>query len=94
MREPEHIHPYQENRFHILAGEVCFRMDGKEKILSADETISVSQNTPHYLWNPRTDEARYIQEFLPALKIDALFETFFALAREGKLNKKVPPIYS
>ena len=33
----------------------------------------------------------YIQEFKPALKIDRFFETFFALARDGKLNKKGIP---
>ena len=32
-----------------------------------------------------------MQEFFPALKIDSLFETFFVLAREGKLNKSDSP---
>jgi hypothetical protein len=35
-----------------------------------------------------------MQEFFPALKIDGLFEIFFALARDGKLNKDgVPNIF-
>jgi hypothetical protein len=32
-----------------------------------------------------------MQEFFPALRIDNLFETFFALARDGKLSKKGAP---
>ena len=90
-REPEHIHPYQENRFHVLSGELWFSVDGKDQIVYPGETISISKNTPHYFWNSGSGEAHYIQEFFPALRIDALFETFFALSRDGKLNKRGAP---
>jgi hypothetical protein len=46
---------------------------------------------PHHFWNTGDTAAHYIQEFRPALKIDRFFETFFALARDGKLNKKGIP---
>jgi quercetin dioxygenase-like cupin family protein len=91
LREPEHIHPYQENRFKVLKGELCFSIDGKEQIVSAGESISIPKNVPHHFWNSGNIEAHYIQEFYPALKIDRLFETFFALARDGKLNQKGAP---
>lgn len=90
-RELEHIHPYQENRFHVLSGELSFSIDGKEKVIYPGETLSIPKNTPHFFWNSGTDEAHYIQEFFPALKIDSLFETFFALARDKKLNKNGSP---
>lgn len=90
-REPEHIHPYQENRFHVLSGELCFSIDGKEQIAYPGETVSIPKNTPHHFWNSGATEAHYIQEFFPALKIDNLFETFFALSRDGKLNKHGAP---
>lgn len=90
-REPEHIHPYQENRFHVLSGELWFCVDGKDHVVYPGETISVPKNVPHYFWNPGSKEAHYIQEFFPALKIDGLFETFFALARDKKLNKNGAP---
>ena len=90
-REPEHVHPYQENRFHILSGELWFSIDGKDQVAYPGETVSIPRNTPHYFWNSGEKEAHYIQEFLPALKIDGFFETFFALAKDGKLNKHGAP---
>ena len=93
-REPEHIHPYQENRFHILSGELSFSVNGEIQIAHAGDTVSVPKNTPHHFWNSGDNEAHYIQEFYPALRIDQLFQTFFALARDGRLNQKgVPNIF-
>jgi len=91
LREPEHIHPYQENRFRIIDGELCFRINGKEQTASAGDSVSVPMNSPHHFWNPGNSDAHYIQEFYPALRIDRLFETFFALARDGKLNRQGAP---
>lgn len=90
-REPEHIHPYQENRFHVLEGELWFCVNGEDRVVCPGETISIPKNVPHYFWSSGTAEAHYIQEFFPALKTDALFETFFALARDGKLSKSGAP---
>jgi len=90
-REPEHIHPYQENRFRILSGELTFSINGKERKAYAGEIVSILKNTPHHFWNSGKTEAHYIQEFFPALKIDGVFETFFALARDGKLNRSGTP---
>ena len=90
-REPEHIHPFQENRFLVLSGELHFLINGLERIARAGDEISIPKNTPHYFWNPGPVEAHYIQEFYPSLKIDCLFETFFALARDGKLDQNGSP---
>jgi mannose-6-phosphate isomerase-like protein (cupin superfamily) len=90
-REHLHIHPYQENRFKIISGELTFSIDGQVKKIKKGEIVSISKNVPHEFWNEENESAVYIQEFLPALKIDQLFETFFALARNGKLNKKGKP---
>ena len=90
-KDPEHIHPYQENRFRIISGELVFYINGIEQRAFAGDMVSVPKNTPHYFLNLGPAEAHYIQEFFPALKIDGLFETFFALARDGKLNKNGAP---
>ncbi|MEP7373848.1 MAG: cupin domain-containing protein [Chitinophagaceae bacterium] len=91
LKEPEHIHPFQENRFKLLNGELCFCINGKEQIVYAGDSISIPKNVPHHFRNSGNTEAHYIQEFYPALRIDRLFETFFALARDGKLNRKGAP---
>ncbi len=90
-REPEHIHPLQENSFEIISGSCVFRIDGKEQTLGPGQSISIPAKVPHHFWNSGDTVAHYIQQFKPALKIDRFFETFFALARDGKLNKKGIP---
>jgi len=90
-REHLHIHPFQENKFQMISGELNFQIDGKIKKTNKGDIISIPKNVPHEFWNDGTEEAVYIQEFFPALKIDQLFETFFALARDGKLSKNGKP---
>jgi quercetin dioxygenase-like cupin family protein len=90
-REKSHLHPYQENRFTILEGNLHFTINGKEQLAKAGDIISIPKNVPHRFYNSGDADAHYVQEFFPALKIDRLFETFFVLARDGKLNKGGTP---
>ncbi|MFT5723199.1 MAG: quercetin dioxygenase-like cupin family protein [Bacteroidia bacterium] len=90
-REKAHIHPYQENCFTMLEGNLLFTINGKEQFAGIGAKISIPKNTPHSFYNSGCTDAHYIQEFFPALKIDRLFETFFVLARDGKLNKSGSP---
>jgi mannose-6-phosphate isomerase-like protein (cupin superfamily) len=90
-REHLHVHPIQENRFQIISGKLTFFIDGKLHIAQKGEIIAIPKNIPHEFWNEGEENAVYIQEFLPALKIDQLFETFFALARDEKLDSKGKP---
>ncbi len=41
----EHIHPHQEERFNITAGEARFTIDGKELTARAGETVVVPGRT-------------------------------------------------
>jgi mannose-6-phosphate isomerase-like protein (cupin superfamily) len=90
-REKLHYHPYQENRFTVTQGQLLFNIDGKEQLATLGDIISIPKNIPHSFYNSGHAEAHYIQEFFPALKIDRLFETFFVLAKDGKLNKGGAP---
>jgi quercetin dioxygenase-like cupin family protein len=90
-REESHFHPYQENRFTIVEGQLLFTIDGKDKLATVGDIISIPKNVPHGFYNSGQEDAHYVQEFFPALKIDSLFETFFVLARDGKLNKSGTP---
>ena len=90
-REPEHIHPFQVNSFKIISGNCVFDIDGKEQTVGPGESINIPANVPHHFWNDGDKVAHYLQEFKPVLEIDRFFETFFSLARDGKLNKKGIP---
>jgi len=91
MREPEHIHPLQENKFEIISGSCHFSVNGKEQELGAGQSISIPPNIKHHFWNAGDIDAHYIQEFRPALNIAGFFDTFFALSRDNKLNDKGIP---
>lgn len=91
VKEPEHIHPHQENRFEILSGTLMLSIDGKERQARAGEAVSIPPNVPHFFWNESGQVAHYIQEFRPALRSEYFFETLFRLARDGKLDQHGKP---
>ncbi len=90
-KEPEHVHPKQENRFEILEGSLQFSIAGRERMTGPGEIIAIPAMTPHFFWNSGDTPAHYIQEFRPALHIDSFFETWFNLAQNGKLNAQGIP---
>jgi quercetin dioxygenase-like cupin family protein len=89
--EPEHVHPFQKSRCEVLSGTLRFRIAGSERTVEPGQAVDIPPNVPHYFWNEGDEEAHAIQEFHPALKIEDFFDTYFALARAGKLNEKGIP---
>src|ERR671917_531829 len=86
-----HVHPYQEERFAILAGRVGFRLGREEVVAGPGERLTVPAGTPHRFWNAGEEEARFICEVRPALQFEQLIETMFALASDGKTNSRGLP---
>jgi hypothetical protein len=64
---------------------------GKEHILRPGERILIPAGVPHCFWNEGPEDVQHVGTFSPALNIAEFFEFFFALARDGKLNKKGIP---
>ncbi len=89
--EPEHVHPRQESGCRVLSGELRFRVAGSERTVGAGESITIPANVPHHFWNPGGVEAHAVQWMRPALRTRQFFETFFRLARDGKLDEKGMP---
>ncbi len=88
----EHVHPHQDERFEVLAGRAAFRVDGRERVLEAGETIDVPAGTPHTFGNAGDDEMRVVFEFRPALgSTDRFYEVYFGFAQEGRVNAKAMP---
>ena len=86
-----HVHPSQEERFEVLAGTVGFKVGGKKRIAGPGERITVPAGTPHRFWNAGEGVAHFVCEVRPALQFESLLETMFALAADGKTNKKGMP---
>jgi quercetin dioxygenase-like cupin family protein len=86
-----HVHPHQEERFNVVAGTVGFRLGRKRFVAVAGDELTVPAGTPHRFWNAGDDVARFVCQIRPALQFESLLETMFALARDGKTNRKGMP---
>jgi mannose-6-phosphate isomerase-like protein (cupin superfamily) len=86
-----HVHPTQEERFEILRGSVGFKIGRKKLVAGPGQRLTVPAGTPHKFWNAGDDEAHFVCEVRPALQFESLLETMFALAADGKTNRKGMP---
>lgn len=86
-----HVHPFQEERFEILRGSVGFRIGGEKTIAGPGQRLTVPAGTRHQFWNAGDEEAHFVCEVRPALQFEQLLETMFALARDGKTNRRGMP---
>jgi mannose-6-phosphate isomerase-like protein (cupin superfamily) len=86
-----HVHPKQEERFEVLSGTLALKVAGEEIITGPGETLTVPAGTPHRFWNAGDVEVRFRCEVRPALQFEQLLETMFALAADGKTNRKGMP---
>jgi len=87
----EHVHPHQEERFHITSGRIRLRVDGEERLYAAGDSITIPAGTPHVWWNSGTDDLRVTLEFRPAGRFAEFITTFFAMAVAGKTNVRGLP---
>jgi quercetin dioxygenase-like cupin family protein len=86
-----HVHPGQEERFEVLRGSVGFKIGRKKLVAGPGQRLTVPAGTPHKFWNAGDDEAHFVCEVRPALQFESLLETMFALATDGKTNRKGMP---
>jgi quercetin dioxygenase-like cupin family protein len=86
-----HVHPHQEERFQVLRGTVGFQLGRKKLVAGPGQRITVPAGTAHKFWNAGDDEVHFVCEVRPALQFEQLIETMFALANDGKTNKKGMP---
>jgi len=86
-----HVHPDQEERFEVLRGSVGFKVGRDKLVAGPGRRITVPAGTPHRFWNAGEDVAHFVCEIRPALQFESLIETMFALANDGKTNRKGMP---
>jgi quercetin dioxygenase-like cupin family protein len=87
----EHLHPYQSERFEILAGEVEFKVGGELVTAGAGEVVVVEPGTAHRFRNVGEEEIRFRCEVRPALTFETFLVMMFGLAADGKTGKKGLP---
>jgi quercetin dioxygenase-like cupin family protein len=86
-----HVHPYQSERFEILEGTLEFRQGRKKVVAGPGEVVTVEAGTPHSFRNVGDGEARFRCEIRPALAFERFVQTMFALAADGRTNRKGMP---
>ena len=86
-----HVHPEQEERFHVLAGTMTFRLGLRRITASAGETVIVPAGRVHKFANGGSDVARARVEVLPALDMEELLRTTTELALEGNVLRSGMP---
>jgi mannose-6-phosphate isomerase-like protein (cupin superfamily) len=86
-----HVHPEQEERFHVLSGRMKFRRGWRRVVAEAGETVVVPAGTVHRFENAGDDVARCRVEVVPALDMEHLLETTVELALEGNTTRKGMP---
>jgi quercetin dioxygenase-like cupin family protein len=86
-----HVHPSQEERFTLQAGELEMKVRKQTIVARAGDVILVPAGTPHQFKNVGDEPAQFTCEVRPALGFEPLLETMFALATDGKTNRKGMP---
>ena len=87
----EHLHPHQEERFTIIAGEARFTLNGQERVVGPGETITVPVGVRHSESNPGSVEIEGTVELRPALHSKEMHEAFGGLAADGKTTPRGAP---
>ena len=86
-----HVHPSQEERFHVLEGTMTFRLGMKKIAAEAGETVVVPAGRVHKFTNGGDDVARARVEVVPALDMEDLLTTTTELALEGNVLRSGMP---
>lgn len=91
LRPPAHYHPGQDEVFSVLEGELTFLVDGDQRTLTAGDELPLPRGRTHAVWNESTAPARFLWRTTPALRTEAMFETFWGLVAAGKMGRHGTP---
>jgi quercetin dioxygenase-like cupin family protein len=86
---PSHYHPYQEEDFIIVKGQMTVRIEGKILLLNQGDTLHIPANTVHSMWNNSAGTSITKWKVQPALDTECFFETTCGLASDKKRSKRM-----
>ena len=87
----EHVHPHQEERFIVLAGEAHFTLDGQQHVARAGETVVVPAGVRHSGGNPGPGEITAVVELRPAQRSKEFHEAVAGLVADGRTTRRGAP---
>ena len=86
-----HVHPEQEERFHVLEGTMKFRLGLRTVVAHAGDSVVVPAGRVHRFVNGGDSKARARVEVVPALDMEDLLTTTAELAHEGNVLRSGMP---
>jgi quercetin dioxygenase-like cupin family protein len=86
-----HVHPEQEERFHVLEGRMRFRLGLRTIVAEAGDSVVVPAGRVHKFTNAGDGPARARVEVVPALDMEELLSTTAELAHEGNVTPSGMP---
>jgi quercetin dioxygenase-like cupin family protein len=86
-----HVHPEQEERFHVLEGTMKFRLGMRTIVAEAGDSVVVPAGRVHKFSNGGDGPARARVEVVPALDMEDLLYTTAELAHEGHVLRSGMP---
>jgi mannose-6-phosphate isomerase-like protein (cupin superfamily) len=88
---PLHRHLRQEERFVVREGAIRVRRGLRgSQLVGPGETLAIPAGTPH-TFKVEGAGARFVAEFRPPYRIGEFFKALFALAAEGRLDRRGNP---
>lgn len=86
-----HAHPFQEERFSVIAGRMRFRRGRRTVLAGPGETVIIQPGTAHWFGNPGPGTSQARVEVRPALRMEELFERTEAAGSAGRfLGTRLP----
>jgi quercetin dioxygenase-like cupin family protein len=82
-----HLHPQQQETFHVRAGRPRFTIRGEIRDAAPGETLVVPPGTPHVFGNPTDAQVHVTIELRPALRSEDMFVALYTLAAQGRLTR-------
>lgn len=89
---PLHIHPLQDEVFHILEGAYYFKVGDEKYHLSVGDSIFLPRNVPH-AWTQVSEKGKMTVILQPAGKLENFFVTMASLDHEPTFEE-VSKIFS
>jgi quercetin dioxygenase-like cupin family protein len=86
-----HVHPEQEERFHVLEGTMKFRLGLRTIVAHAGDSVALPAGRVHKFSNAGDGPARARVEVVPALDMEDLLTTTAELAHEGNVLRSGMP---
>ena len=91
-KEPvPHYHPFQEEDFVVLEGEIAVRLNGQLKVFKQGDHFHINANEVHSMWNHSNQKAKVNWKVGPALDTEYFLENGIGIANEKKTNEDGMP---